>query len=69
MEKKLYPLVRKLELRQLKLFDGENYNIFNIINNLENLIELDLSENCMYSIESLINAKFKNLKILNIKKN
>ena len=69
LEKKLYPLVRKLELRQLKLFDGENYNIFNIINNLENLIELDLSENCMYSIESLINAKFKNLKILNIRMN
>jgi hypothetical protein len=40
-----------------------------MLNSFENLIELNLAENCIYSIESLQKAKFKNLKNLYLFKN
>ena len=65
----LYPLVQKIELRQKKIYDEEendNQNLFKKINNFENLIELNLEQNCIYSIKSFKDAKFKNLEILNL---
>ena len=77
LEPKLYPFVKKIDLRQLKIYDNNknnnninnNLKIFEIINYLENLIELNLSENCLYSIKSLLNAKCKHLKILKLSLN
>ena len=69
LDEKVYHSVKKVDLRQLKIYDGENEHIFNKLNSLENLVDLDLSENCLYSIKPLINAKCKNLAILSLKKN
>lgn len=71
LKQKLYPFVKKIDLRQLKIYDDNNNNIkiFEILNHLENLIELNLSENCLYSIKSLLNAKCKYLKILKLSLN
>ena len=70
---KLYSFVHKIDVRQLKFFDGclnkETINRFRMLNSFENLIELNLAENCIYSIESLQKAKFKNLKNLYLFKN
>ena len=58
----LYDLVIKVDVRQLNFKENliEKY----IIGKFPNLIELNLAENCLYSIESLLNVEWKNLKYL-----
>ena len=59
---KLNNYVIKVDVRQLKFYEKsiEKY----IIGKFENLIELNLAENCLYSIEPLTKAIWKKLKTL-----
>ena len=59
---KLNNYVIKVDVRQLKFYEKsiEKY----IIGKFENLIELNLSENCLYSMEPLTKAIWKKLKTL-----
>ncbi len=60
LEPDLYPLVININLVQSKVYDTAQLNPF------ENLEELNLRGNCISNIASFLNAKWKNLKTLNL---
>ena len=62
LKSQLYDFVIKIDVRQFNFKENliEKY----IIGKFPNLIELNLAENCLYSIEPLLNVEWKNLKYL-----
>ena len=63
LEPDLYPYVIKINLKQSKAYNTAKLNSF------ENLEDLNLRENCINSIKSFLNTKWKNLKVLNLSGN
>lgn len=62
LKPELNNFVIKVDVRQLKFYENliERY----IIGKFPNLVELNLAENCLYSIKPLLKAEWKNLKYL-----
>lgn len=63
LDPEYYPIIIKLDLRQSRA-----YNI-KILGEFENLRELNLRENCIYTIKPFLKAKWKNLRSLNLSSN
>ena len=63
LDQKFYPLIINLNLRQSRA-----YNI-TILGEFENLRELNLRENCIYTIKPFLKAKWKNLRVINLSSN
>ena len=63
LKQDLYPYVININLKQSKFYDIIKLNPF------ENLEELNLRENCIESIKPFLDAKWKNLKTLNLSAN
>ena len=62
LKPQLNNFVTKVDVRQLK-FHGDLIEKY-IVGKFNNLIELNLAENCLYSIKFLLNTEWNNLKIL-----
>ena len=63
LKQDLYPYVINVDLKRSKIYD------INKLNPFENLEELNLRENCIESIKPFLDAKWKNLKTLNLSAN
>ena len=63
LDPKFYPLIINLVLERSRA-----YNI-KILGEFENLRELNLAANCIYYIKPFLNAKWKNLRVLNLSSN